>query len=281
MTQDRIREKIFINEAGMPTAPFRVIYDLEGLEAACRDLEPPYILKRSSFGYDGKGQFKAVDLNSAKEAFAKLGRAASVLERELTLEKEISVVLGRSSAGSSLCFPVIENRHKNGILNMSIVPARVDEALHRQAREMAIALADALQYCGVLAVEFFVTKDARLMVNEIAPRPHNSGHYTLDACATSQFEQQVRMICDLPPGNPTLLSPVVMVNLLGDLWSPSRPPWEALLSSPSAKLHLYGKLQARPGRKMGHFCCLDKDLEKAEMTARKIQVDLSKLSVSQ
>ena len=275
MTQDRIREKIFINETGMPTAAYRIIYDLSGLEVACEELEPPYILKRSSLGYDGKGQFQAHDLISAKEAFTKLGRAASVLEQKLNLEKEISVVLGRSSTGSSLCFPTIENRHKNGILSTSIVPARVSEALHRRAQEMAIGLADALQYCGVLAVEFFITKDGRLLVNEIAPRPHNSGHYTLDACVTSQFEQQVRMICDLPPGNPALLSPVVMVNLLGDLWTTGRPHWESLLSQSSAKLHLYGKRQARPGRKMGHFCCLDDNLENAETAAREIFKNLT------
>lgn len=270
MTQDRIREKIFINEAGMPTAPYRVIYDLAGLEGAGKDLQPPYILKRSSLGYDGKGQFTAHDLNSAKEAFNRLGRAASVLEQELDLQKEISVVLGRCVKGSSLCFPVAENRHKHGILSTSIVPARIDGALHRQALEMAVGLADALQYCGVLAVEFFITKDNRLLVNEIAPRPHNSGHYTLDACISSQFEQQVRMVCDLPAGDPALLTSVVMVNLLGDLWTRGRPRWETLLNHPSVKLHLYGKHQARPGRKMGHYCCLDKDLEMAERTAQTI-----------
>jgi 5-(carboxyamino)imidazole ribonucleotide synthase len=270
LTQDRIREKIFISETGMDTATFRAVYDPEGLQAACKDIKPPYILKRSSLGYDGKGQFQASDLGSAQTAFAKLGKAACVLEQKIDLEKEISVVLGRSSTGSSVCFPVVENEHSYGILNLSMVPARVDNTISHRAEEMAITLANALDFCGVLAVEFFVTRDGRLLVNEIAPRVHNSGHYTLDSCKTSQFEQQVRMICDLPAGNPALLSPVVMVNLLGDLWIAGVPRWEFLLQHPDAKLHLYGKRQARPGRKMGHMCYLDDDLDRAELKAREI-----------
>lgn len=270
LTQDRIREKIFISETGMDTADFRAVYDLKDLQAACEDIKPPYILKRSSLGYDGKGQFHAVDLRSAQTAFAKLGESPCVLEQKIDLEREISVVLGRSTAGSSVCFPVVENEHHNGILNLSMVPARVSNTFAGKAEEMAITLAKSLDFCGVLAVEFFVTRDGQLLVNEIAPRVHNSGHYTLDACKTSQFEQQVRMICDLPAGNPALLSPVVMVNLLGDLWTSRVPRWDILLQHPDAKLHLYGKRQARPGRKMGHMCYLDDDLDRAELNAREI-----------
>lgn len=275
LTQDRIREKGFISEIGMDTAAYHAVYGPDSLRAACRDLEPPYILKRSSLGYDGKGQCPAHDLNSAQTAFAKLGGSACVLEQKIDLEREISVVLGRSCTGNSVCFPVAENEHRNGILDMSIVPARVSPSLSRKAEEMAISVAGALNFCGVLAVEFFVAKDGRLLVNEIAPRVHNSGHFTLDACKTSQFEQQVRMICDLPAGSPALLTPVVMANILGDQWARGEPLWEKMLQHPDAKLHLYGKRQARPGRKMGHMCYLDEDVERAQRKAREIMDGLT------
>ena len=275
MTQDRIREKSFITDRGLPTVPFQSIYRAEDLKAACSQLAPPFILKRSSFGYDGKGQVSVDDLDSATRAFAALGHVPCVLEQKVELAREVSVVLGRSLNSTTVCFPVAENEHRQGILHMSIIPARVAATLAQRATEMAAEVADALDYVGVMAVEFFVTGDGELLINEIAPRPHNSGHYTLDACVTSQFEQQVRMVCDLPAGDTRLLTPVVMVNILGNVWQRGNPRWDALLNDPNAKLHLYGKLKARFGRKMGHFCYLDEDLARAEQKAGEILARLS------
>ena len=193
-----------------------------------------------------------------------------MLEGFVKLECEVSVVLARSDAGECVLFPVAENRHENGILDVSIVPARVPDSLAAEALDMARDLAGKLGYVGVMAVEFFVA-DGRLMVNEIAPRPHNSGHYTLDACVTDQFEQQVRALCGLPLGDTRLLSPVVMVNILGDRWHSGGPHWDALLAHPAIKLHLYGKEAARPGRKMGHFNVLDADPAAALLLAEQMR----------
>ncbi|MEJ2059391.1 MAG: 5-(carboxyamino)imidazole ribonucleotide synthase [Gammaproteobacteria bacterium] len=261
-TQNRIHEKTFIQQTGLATAPFHAVESEVDLEQAFAAVGAPAILKRASLGYDGKGQVGVDSLATLQQGFADLGGVPCVLERRVQLEREVSVVLARNCHGESRCYPVAENRHVGGILHTSIVPARVPEALANQAQVMAVQLADALDYCGVLAVEFFVV-DGQLLVNELAPRPHNSGHYTLDACVTSQFEQQVRMVCGLPFGDTRLLSPVVMVNLLGDLWGATQPDWLALLSDASAKLHLYGKREARPGRKMGHFCVLDTNVDDA------------------
>jgi 5-(carboxyamino)imidazole ribonucleotide synthase len=270
LTQDRIREKSFITDRGLPTVPYQPIYSTEDIRTACNQLAPPFILKRSSFGYDGKGQVGVDDRDSAARAFAVLGHVPCVLEQKVDLAREVSVVLGRSVKGSTVCFPVAENVHRQGILHMSIIPARVTAAVAQRATEMAAEVAHALDYIGVMAVEFFVTRGGELLINEIAPRPHNSGHYTLDACVTSQFEQQVRMVCDLPAGDTRLLTPVVMVNILGEVWQRENPRWEALLNDPNAKLHLYGKLKPRSGRKMGHFCYLDENLERAQKKASEI-----------
>ena len=192
-----------------------------------------------------------------------------MLEEMLELEREISVVLARSLSGQTAVYPVGENRHVDGILDTTIVPANVDTATTGAAIEMAVQLADTMNYCGVLAVEFFCTRQGDLLINELASRPHNSGHFTVDACATSQFEQQVRMMCGLPPGDTRMLSPVVMTNLLGDLWDKGEPAWQRVLDEPLAHLHLYGKRGARPGRKMGHINCLADDVESAmEISAR-------------
>jgi len=195
-----------------------------------------------------------------------------VLEKKIDLALEVSAIVARNTDGQSVCYPISENRHRNGILHMSIVPARVDDSLAEKAKQQATALADALDYTGILAVEFFVSTDGELLFNEMAPRPHNSGHYTKDACVTSQFEQQVRMMCGLPPGDTRLTSPVVMVNMLGDLWEPD---WAGLLSHPEIKLHLYGKKEARPGRKMGHFNVLATDVEQALVVAEKAFAELT------
>jgi 5-(carboxyamino)imidazole ribonucleotide synthase len=269
-TQDRIREKTFIRKTGLATAGFEIIHAASDLEAAFARLAPPLILKASTFGYDGKGQVDVADLDELRAAFNKLGQVPCVLEQRVDLKLELSIVLARSVDGHTVCYPPAENIHRQGILSTSIVPARVEARLAEQARGMATRLANALDYCGVMAVEFFLTQDDQLLVNEIAPRPHNSGHYTIDACVTSQFEQQLRMVCGLPAGDPRLLSPVVMVNLLGDLWADGAPDWSQVFKRSQTKLHLYGKREARPGRKMGHYCCLQDDLERAIGLARDV-----------
>lgn len=275
IARDRIREKTFLRDLGLATAPFFPIRTADELATACAQLRMPALLKTAQLGYDGKGQAPVSNLEDARRAFQQLGATACVLEERVALQLELSVILARSSGGQTAVFPVGENVHVNGILDTTFVPARVSEPVARQAVQMAQRLADAMDYCGVLAVEFFLTGDGDLLINEMAPRPHNSGHYSLDACLTSQFEQQVRTLCDLPPGATTLLSAVVMVNILGDLWSDSPPPWEKLFEQPQAKLHLYGKRHARRGRKMGHYNCLAGDLDDAIAIAERVRAALT------
>ncbi|WP_133715961.1 5-(carboxyamino)imidazole ribonucleotide synthase [Methylocaldum gracile] len=262
IAQDRIAEKRYISGAGLGVAPFLAIETATDLDRNLAD-HLPGILKLARLGYDGKGQIRAKTVEEAKAAFAELGGKSCVLERQLNLKTEISVIIARSSPTEVVCFPVAENQHESGILDVSIVPARVAPAVATHAQDMALKLAQAMDYIGVLAVEFFVLDNDDLVINEIAPRPHNSGHYTLDACAASQFEQQVRTLCGLPPADTRLLSPVVMVNLLGDIWRDDEPAWDKLLSQPNVKLHLYGKKTARIGRKMGHFNVLAENVEAA------------------
>jgi 5-(carboxyamino)imidazole ribonucleotide synthase len=259
ITQDRSQEKSWLKQNGFATAPFGLIHSADNLEQAAGETGFPAILKVSRFGYDGKGQFRVNSLAELRSAFDTLNGAACVLEGFVRLDCEVSVVMARNDAGECACFPVGENHHHNGILDVTLVPARVDRDLADAAQSLARAIADKLHYVGTLGVEFFVS-GRNLLVNEIAPRPHNSGHYTLDACVTDQFEQQVRALCGLAMGDVRLLSPVVMVNLLGDVWKPV-PDWAALLKHPAVKLHLYGKQEARPGRKMGHYTCLGNTLE--------------------
>ncbi|EEG07961.1 5-(carboxyamino)imidazole ribonucleotide synthase [Pseudogulbenkiania ferrooxidans] len=269
IAQDRIVEKGWINKAGLPTAPYLAIESVEEIQV---DLTPylPGILKTARLGYDGKGQVRVQTADEARAAYADLGGQACVLEKMLDLQLEVSAIVTRTSPAQVAVFPVAENLHTGGILDVSIVPARIAPELAAQAQDMAKKLAEALDYVGVLAVEFFVLADDTLVVNEIAPRPHNSGHYTLDACLTDQFQQQVRAMCDLLPGRTDLLSPAVMVNLLGDSWREDggEPNWAVLAEAPNVHLHLYGKQQARTGRKMGHYTVLsasaDAALEQAE-----------------
>ncbi|OJW89246.1 5-(carboxyamino)imidazole ribonucleotide synthase, partial [Thiobacillus sp. 65-1402] len=270
IVQDRSHEKSWLADNGFATAPFALVYSEGDLDAALADTGTPALLKVSRFGYDGKGQARVGTFEEARAAFREFGGQPCVLEGFVELEREVSVVLARDDAGECALFPVAENRHDNGILDLSIVPARVPDSLAAQARDTARAVAERLSYVGVMAVEFFVA-GGRLMVNEIAPRPHNSGHYTLDACVTDQFEQQVRALCGLPLGDPRLLSPVVMVNLLGDRWGNGGPHWGTLLAHPAVKLHLYGKQAARPGRKMGHFNVLDADPAAALQLAERLR----------
>jgi len=262
VAQDRIREKAFFRACNLGVAPYAVIESDADIAQAPASLFPG-ILKRARFGYDGKGQVRVANADEARKAFKDMGSESCVLEQRIALKCEISAVVARGADGAGRSFPVSENRHRMGILDVSIVPARVAPELAKQGEEWALRIADKLNYCGVLAVEFFVTESGELLVNEMAPRPHNSGHYTIDACVTSQFEQQVRTLCGLPLGDTKLLLPVVMVNLLGEAWQQGAPQWDRVLNLPDAKLHLYGKHEARGGRKMGHYTVLDHSAEAA------------------
>jgi 5-(carboxyamino)imidazole ribonucleotide synthase len=261
--QDRIAEKSFFQQRGFSTAAFRAVQTAEELRVAVTQLGSPALLKTSRFGYDGKGQATVHTLDDALQAFERFGRAPCVLEERVDLDCELSIIVARGTDGEISTFPVGENRHRDGILETTVVPARISEQTAEAARAIAIGIAQALEYVGVLGVELFVARGGRLLVNEMAPRPHNSGHYTLDACSTDQFEQQVRTLCGLPLGQPWLLSPVAMINLLGDLWTAGEPRWAEALRRPGVRLHLYGKSEARPGRKMGHLNCLARDADSA------------------
>jgi 5-(carboxyamino)imidazole ribonucleotide synthase len=256
IAQNRIVEKTYLQQHGLPTAAFATINSAADLDGAWATVGAPALIKTARLGYDGKGQALVDDSAQLAEAYAGLRSNHCVLERRLALEGELSVVLARGVDGEVACFPVVENVHVNGILDTSTVPARVSPEIGKAASDLAVELANELDYVGVLAVELFVADGGRLFVNELAPRPHNSGHFTLDACVTDQFEQQVRTLCELPLGEPRLISPVTMINILGDLWSNGDPAWEDALSLHGVKLHLYGKHHALPGRKMGHLNCL-------------------------
>ena len=252
IAQNRVLEKNFIKQAGLPVAPFAVINAMNDLPADDSDLYPA-ILKVARFGYDGKGQARVKNLAEAQKAFAEFKQEICVLEQMMPLDLEVSVVLARDARGHIAAFPTAENSHLNGILDISIVPARCSEVVKANAQELAKKLAEKLDYVGVLGVEFFVV-GKQLLVNEIAPRPHNSGHYTLDACVTNQFEQQVRALTGLPLGESGLHSNAVMVNILGDSWvSGAEPAWDKALAHNNLKLHLYSKEEPRKARKMGHF----------------------------
>ena len=266
VAQDRLEEKTHARDSGCETAPFANIETTADLAPAWETIGAPALLKTRRLGYDGKGQVRIDSFADLAAAFRELKEVPCLLEGFLPLEREVSVVLARNPHDQIAFFPVAENQHRNGILDISIVPARIPAELAERARDMAAHLARELAYVGVMAVEFFVLKDGRIVFNEMAPRPHNSGHYTLDATACDQFQQQVRALCGLPLGDARLLSPAVMVNLLGDVWrdgGTTPPDWSSLLRHPGVQLHLYGKSQARPGRKMGHYNCLAASVEAA------------------
>jgi len=267
LARHRIQEKDYAKQAGLAPAPYALIGSDGDFDSAIVITGFPAILKTTTLGYDGKGQQIVNDLAQLKNAFKELGQVECVLERKMDLAVEISVLLARNSQGEVACYPPAENEHRNSILHQSVVPARVDNDLADKARDQAICLASALNYVGIMAVEFFITTDGQLIFNEMAPRPHNSGHYTMDAAVTTQFEQQVRVMCELPPGDARLISPVVMINLLGDLWPVD---WAECLNNPALKLHLYGKSEAREGRKMGHFNLLSDNIESAITAADQI-----------
>ncbi len=274
IAQNRIIEKTFLADNQFPTAKFYPIYNKEDIQFAMSQMATSCILKVATLGYDGKGQAIVNNIEEAEIAFEAMGKVACVLEEKVDLETEISVVLARSHDGEVNCYPIGENYHVNGILEHTIVPCNLDDELVKQVTDEAKRLVNSLAYCGVLAVEFFYTKAGKLLINEIAPRPHNSGHYTMDACVTSQFEQQVRMLCGLPAGSTKLLTPVVMFNILGDIWENGEPDWLSLLSKPEVKLHLYGKSEARVGRKMGHFSYIGSSTEDLLKQTRAIASNL-------
>ena len=271
--QNRQREKAFLRANGYPIAPFRVVGNEDELKVALEEVGYPAVLKTADFGYDGKGQQKIA--MAADADFTPYLGGKAVLEGWVNFGCEISVIAARGGDGAVCTFPAAENVHSSHILDYSIIPGRVSDRIQHEASEVARSIATDLDVVGLLAVEFFVTPDGRLLVNELAPRPHNSGHYTFDACVTSQFEQQLRAVCGHPFGSPELLVPTVMVNLLGDLWTEGRPPdWSPILAQPRAKLHLYGKLEGRPGRKMGHYCVLGPTLEEAFRIAMNIKSEI-------
>lgn len=261
--QNREREKLFLRGNGFPCAPFAVVDSVDGLSAAIEEIGTPAVLKTADFGYDGKGQIKLSGGESPAEVWRKFGARRGVVEGWIPFEAELSVVCARDLRGHLVAFPVAENIHTRHILDLSIVPARFPSGILKAASDLAIRITEALDVVGLLAVEMFLTRDGCLLVNELAPRPHNSGHFTFDACLTSQFEQQLRAVCGLPLGGADLLRPVVMWNLLGDLWEAGEPDWTRILADPRAKLHLYGKTDPRPGRKMGHVCLLADTVEEA------------------
>jgi 5-(carboxyamino)imidazole ribonucleotide synthase len=271
--QNRQREKAFLRANGYPIAPFRVVRNEDELKPALEEVGYPAVLKTADFGYDGKGQQK-IEMAADADFKPYLGGKA-VLEGWIDFACEISVIAARGGDGAVRTFPVAENVHSHHILDYSVIPARIPDRIQREASEVAQSIAADLDVVGLLAVEFFVTSEERLLVNELAPRPHNSGHYTFDACVTSQFEQQLRAVCGHPFGSPELLVPTVMVNLLGDLWTDGKPPdWSPILAQPRTKLHLYGKLEGRAGRKMGHYCVLGPTLEEAFKIAMNIKSEI-------
>ncbi len=265
ITQNRLREKTFLSENGFPVTPFRHVKTIKDLRIAVESLGMPCVLKTAGFGYDGKGQSKIISASDIEIAFENLGGCEAILEAFVDFEKEVSVVCARDQAGNFAHYGVIENEHSNHILDISFAPAIVSEQTFKQAIEIAQSIAETLGYVGTLCVEFFVGRDGNLIVNELAPRPHNSGHLTFDACVTSQFEQQLRSVCGLPLGSTEYYRPAAMANLLGDVWQNGEPNWAAALASPEIKLHLYGKMDPRKGRKMGHLTAVaDSAIDAAE-----------------
>lgn len=273
-TQNRLREKTFLASNGFPHTPFRHIKSLEDLRKAVEELGTPCVLKTAGFGYDGKGQSKINSIDEIENAFAKMNGNESVLEAFVEFEKEVSVVCARDKKGNFVHYGVIENEHKNHILDVSFAPAFVSKNVFNEAVKIAQNVAETLDYVGTLCVEFFLTKDEKLLINELAPRPHNSGHLTFDACITSQFEQQLRAVCGLPLGSTQFYKPCAMVNLLGNVWQNGEPNWAKSLEDQNVKLHLYGKAEPRIGRKMGHLTAMAETVEEAIESVRKAKLNL-------
>jgi 5-(carboxyamino)imidazole ribonucleotide synthase len=264
--QDRLREKGFLKDASLPVPAFHAVRVKEDLALGLRAVGRPAILKTAAFGYDGKGQARIASLPEAEAAFAALQQQECILEAEVPFEREVSVVAARGADGAFAHWGVIENVHERHILDVSVAPAPVSDRLATEAIALARAVLERLDVVGVLCVEMFVAPGERLLINELAPRPHNSGHLTVDAAVTSQFEQQLRAVCGLPLGTTELLRPAAMANLLGDLWAAGEPDFARACGFPGVKLHLYGKTEARPGRKMGHLTALRSSVLEARET---------------
>jgi 5-(carboxyamino)imidazole ribonucleotide synthase len=267
-TQNRLREKTFLSSNGFPVTPYRHIKTIDDLCRAADALGYPSVLKTAGFGYDGKGQANIRAHSDLDEAFASMDGRESILEAFVEFEKEVSVVCARDQAGNFAHYGVIENEHSNHILDVSFAPALVNETVLSEAVEITRSIADTFGYVGTMCVEFFLAADGKVLVNEIAPRPHNSGHLTFGPCATSQFEQQVRAVCGLPLGSTDFFRPAAVANLLGDVWANGEPNWFAALADPGVKLHLYGKADAKPGRKMGHITATADTASDAATAAR-------------
>lgn len=265
--QDRNVQRTFIRDAGFPQPAFAPVGSADGLGPAGAAVGLPAIMKSARGGYDGKNQARVDNADGLSAAWESIGRGPAILERFVDYQKEISVVLARTEDGEVRAFPVAENEHRDHILFLTLAPARVPEAVQVRAIEIAAGLAHALEYVGVIAVEMFV-EDGAVLINEIAPRVHNSGHYTFGACATSQFEQHVRAVCGAPLGDVSMPKPAAMLNLLGDVWAKGEPQWGRLLAEfPSARLFLYGKAATGPRRKMGHVTFLGHDTADAAASA--------------
>ncbi len=267
ITQQRAREKGFLADRGYPVTPFAKAQSLDELAIGLGLVGLPAIVKTAAFGYDGKGQHRIDRIEDGDRVWGLIGHQEAIIESVVAFTHEISVVAARGLDGEFAHYGAIENIHRRHILDLSVSPARVPQGIADEAVHLAHRVMDDLGYVGVLCVEFFVTRDSRLLINEIAPRPHNSGHLTIDACVTSQFEQQVRAVCGLSLGNTTQVKPAAMVNLLGDLWLNGEPDWAAALAMPGVKLHLYGKSDPRVGRKMGHLTALGESVDEAAATA--------------
>jgi 5-(carboxyamino)imidazole ribonucleotide synthase len=269
IAQHRLREKEFLRDAGFPVAPFRRVASAADLTGALHAIGRPAILKGAAFGYDGKGQQRIEAETDPGQVWSGREDDLCVLEQVIEFEKEISVIVARAPNESSAVFPVCENVHCRHILDLTIAPARIDPRVAEAARGLACGVASKLDLVGLLAVEMFLQRNGELIINELAPRPHNSGHWTIEGCVTSQFEQHVRAVCGLSLGSTELLCPTAMVNLLGDVWNDGAPNWAAALAEPRVHLHLYGKHQARPGRKMGHLTATGENVERAAEAARR------------
>ncbi len=261
-TQHRLREKLFLESAGLPLAPFRIVRTADDLTSAVAELGCPAVLKTAGFGYDGHGQVRITSPDGALGAWRSIGSQEAVLEAFIDFDRELSVVAARATDGTFVHYGTVENRHQRHILDVTIAPAGVAP----DAIEITRTVLEKLEVVGVLCVEFFLTRDGNLLINELAPRPHNSGHFTFDACVTSQFEQQLRAVCELPLGSTEQMRPAAMANLLGEVWSAGTPDWAAACKFQGVKLHLYGKHEARPGRKMGHLTALGPDKDAALQT---------------
>ncbi len=276
VVQDRLEQRRFLASHGLPQVRHSSLARAEDLRIAAEAVGFPAVLKRRRGGYDGRGQLRVEGQSALAGAWKALGEAPAVLESFVEFEKEVSVLLARDLGGHIRFYPVAENVHRRSILRTTSVPAGIPPELASEAEELGTRIASGLEHVGMMAIELFVTREGRLLVNEIAPRMHNSGHFSFGACGTSQFEQHVRAICGLPLGDPSLLRPAVMLNLLGDLWREGTPAWDAVFAHPNAHLHLYGKRVASPGRKMGHVLVLGEGVDQARAAVEAIAADLER-----